>query len=58
MEKWEFGCEFGEFGVNAVNDIGDGLAVRVDDAILLRGKMPSAESKANNEGSEFHVGRL
>jgi hypothetical protein len=26
LEEWEFGWEFGEFGGNTINDIGDGAA--------------------------------
>ena len=31
----EFGGEFGEFGGDAINDVGDGSAVRVDGVVLL-----------------------
>ena len=35
LEEWEFGSEFGEFGGDAVNDVGDGSAVRVNGVVLL-----------------------
>ena len=35
LEEREFGGEFGEFGSDAVNDVGDGSTVRVDGVILL-----------------------
>ena len=58
LEEWEFGWEFREFEGSAIDDIGDGSAVRVDGVILLLGEMPSAESKANYDRDEFHVGGL
>jgi hypothetical protein len=58
LEIWEFGWEFREFGGSAIDNIGDRSAVRVDGVILLLGKMPSAESKANDDCGKFHVGRL
>ena len=35
LEEREFGGEFGEFGSDAVYDVGDGSTVRVDGVILL-----------------------
>ena len=35
LEEREFGWEFREFGGDAIDDVGDGSAVRVDDVILL-----------------------
>ena len=58
LEEWEFGWEFREFGGSAIDDIGDGSAVRVDGVILFLWEMPSAESEANDAGGEFHVGGL
>ena len=37
LEEWGFGWELREFGGSAIDDIGDGLAVRVDGVILLLG---------------------
>ena len=58
LKEWEFGWEFREFGGSAIDDIGDRSTVRVDGVILLLWEMPSAESKANDVGGEFHVGGL
>ena len=33
LEEWEFGWELGEFGGSAIDDIGDGSAVRVDGVV-------------------------
>ena len=35
LEEGEFGRKFGEFGGNAVYDVGDGSTVGVDGVILL-----------------------
>ena len=35
LDEWEFGREFGEFGGDAVDDVGDGSAVRVNGVVLL-----------------------
>ena len=35
LEEGEFGGEFGEFGSDAVYDVGDGSTVRVDGVIWL-----------------------
>jgi hypothetical protein len=43
---------------DAIDDIGDVSAVIVDGVILMLGKMPSAEGKANDDGGKFHVGGL
>ena len=34
LEEGEFSREFGEFGGDAVYDVGDGSAVRVDGVVL------------------------
>ena len=43
---------------DAVDDVGDGSAVRVDDVILLWRKVPSAKSEADYNGSKLHMDRL
>ena len=58
LEEGELGRELGEFGGDAVDDVGDGSAVRVDDVIVLWREVPSSESKADDNCSEFHVGGL
>ena len=58
MEERELGRELGEFGGDAVDDVGDGSAVRVDDVILLWRKVPSSKGKADYDCGKFHVGRL
>jgi len=58
LEEGELGRELGEFGGDAVDDVGDGSAVRVNDIILLWREVPSSEGKANDNCSEFHVGGL
>ena len=58
LEEGEFGREFGEFGGDAVYDVGDGSTVGVDGVILLLWEVPSAEGQTYDYGSEFHVGRL
>jgi hypothetical protein len=35
LEEEEFGGEFGEFGSDVIDDVGDGSAVRVDGIIML-----------------------
>ena len=35
LEEGEFSGEFGEFGGDAIDDVSDGSAVRVDDVFLL-----------------------
>ena len=35
LEEWEFGREFGEFGGDAIDDVGDGSAVGVNGVVLL-----------------------
>ena len=35
LEKGEFSGEFGEFGGDAIDNISDGSAVRVDGVVLL-----------------------
>ena len=35
LEEGEFRREFGEFGGDAIDTVGDGSAVRVDDVVLL-----------------------
>ena len=35
LEEGEFSGEFGEFGGDAVDDVSDGSAVRVDGVVLL-----------------------
>ena len=35
LKEGELGRELGEFGGDAVDDVGDGSAVRVNDVILL-----------------------
>ena len=35
LEERKFGGEFGEFGGNAVDNVSDGSAVRVDGVVLL-----------------------
>ena len=35
LEEWELGREFGEFGGDAVDDVGDGSAVGVNGSVLL-----------------------
>ena len=58
MEEGELGRELGEFGGDAVDDIGDLSAVRVNDVIVLWREVPSLEGKADDNCSEFHVGGL
>ena len=58
LEEGELGRELGEFGGDAVDDVGDGSAVRVDDVIVLWREVPSSEGKADDNCSEFHVGGL
>ena len=58
LEEGELGRKLGEFGVDAVDDVGDGSAVRVDDVIVLWRKVPSSEGKADDNCGKFHVGRL
>ena len=58
LEEGELGREFGEFGGDAVDDVGDGSAVRVDDVITLWRKVPSSKGKANYDCCKFHMGRL
>jgi hypothetical protein len=40
LEEWDFGWEFGECVVHAINDIGDGSVVSLHDVILLWGEIP------------------
>ena len=35
LEEGEFGWEFGEFGSDVIDDVGDGSAVGVDGVIML-----------------------
>ena len=35
LEEWEFSREFGEFGGDAIDNISDGSAVRVDGVGVL-----------------------
>ena len=58
MIQHELGREFGEFGGDAIDDVGDGSEVRVDGVVMLLWKVPSSEGKANDNCSKFHVGRL
>ena len=58
LEEGELGGELGEFGGDAVDDVGDGSAVRVDDVILLWREVPSSEGEANDNCGKFHMGRL
>ena len=58
LEEGELGRELGEFGGDAVDDVGDESAVRVDDVIVLWRKMPSSKGKADYSCSKFHMGRL
>ena len=58
LEEGELGRELGEFGGDAVDDVGDGSAVRVDDVIVLWREVPSSEGKADDNCGKFHVSRL
>ena len=50
LEKGEFGRKFGEFGGDAIYDVGDGSTVRVDGVILLLWEVPSAEGQTYDYG--------
>ena len=43
LEEGEFSREFGEFGGDAIDNVGDGSAVRVDGGVVLLWYVPSAE---------------
>ena len=58
LEGGELGGEFGEFGGDAIDDVGDGPAVRVYGVIMLLREVPSSKGKANYDCCKFHVGRL
>ena len=47
LEEGELGREFGEFGGDVVDDIGDGSAVRVDGVVMLLRKVPSSKGEAD-----------
>ena len=58
LEEGVLGRKFGEFGSAAIDDVGDGSAVRVDDIILLWREVPSSKGEANDNCGKFHMGRL
>ena len=58
MEEGELGREFGEFGGDAIDDVGDGPAVRVNGVVKLLREVPSSKGKANCNCCEFHMGGL
>jgi hypothetical protein len=58
LEEGELGSEFGEFGGDAIDDVGDGPAVRVNGVVTLLREVPSLKRKANYNCCKFHMGRL
>ena len=58
LEEGEFGREFGEFGGDAIDDVSDGPAVRVNGVVTLLREVPSSQGKANYNCCKFHMGRL
>ena len=58
LEERELGGEFGEFGGDAIDDVGDGSAIGVDGVIVLLWQVPSSEGQANYNCCKFHMGRL
>jgi hypothetical protein len=58
LEEGELGREFGEFGGDPIDDVGDGPAVRVNGVVTLLREVPSSKGKANYNCCKFHMGRL
>ena len=58
LEEGELGRKLGEFGVDAVDDVGDGPAVRVNGVVTLLREVPSSKGKAYYNCCKFHMGRL
>ena len=58
LEEGELGREFGEFGGDAIDDVGDGPAVRVNGVVTLLREVPSSQGKANYNCCKFHMSRL
>ena len=57
-EEGELGREFGEFVGDAVDDVSDGSAVRVDGVVTLLRKVPSSKGKADYDCCKFHMSGL